>query len=101
MRKPVTVPPTPAAQPGMVATVPPPMMTGVNPAMMQQHPGGIQPRMNASGQPVQSAVFGSCKNPGCPFPRRVEGGKVYDFCSKTCSQKFSALSQQFQSGGGR
>ena len=82
---------------GMMATVPPPMMTGVHPTM-QQHPGGIQPQMNASGQPVQSAVFRTCKNPGCPFPRRIERG---NFCCKTCFQKFSALSQQFQSGGGR
>lgn len=73
MRKPQA---TPGAQPGM---------------MMQQQSMGFQPRTDAYGRPVQSTVYGTCKNPGCTFPKRVEGGKIYDFCSRTCGQQFQQL----------
>ena len=56
--------------------------------------GGFQPRMDPSGHPTQSVQFGKCKIPDCPYPRRVEGGKVHDFCSKTCANKYSQVSLQ-------
>jgi hypothetical protein len=58
--------------------------------------GGFQPRMNVYGQPTQFTQFGTCKFPGCQFPKRIEGNKVHDFCSRTCAKKFSQLQPQMQ-----
>lgn len=58
--------------------------------------GGFQPRTDAFGQPIQSVQFGTCKFPGCQFPKRIEGNKVHDFCSRTCAKKFSQLPPQMQ-----
>ena len=53
--------------------------------------GGFQPRLDHSGLPTQSAHLGTCKLPGCQYPRRFEGNKVYEFCSKTCSRKYTQM----------
>ena len=58
--------------------------------------GGFQPRTDVFGQPTQSVQFGTCKIPGCQYPKRVEGNKVHDFCSRTCAKKFSQLPPQMQ-----
>ena len=58
--------------------------------------GGFKPRMDAFGQPMQSTQFGTCKFPNCQFPKRIEGNKVHDFCSRTCAKKFSQLPPQMQ-----
>ena len=58
--------------------------------------GGFQPRIDAFGQPTQSTQFGTCKFPSCQFPKRIEGNKVHDFCSRTCAKKFSQLPPQMQ-----
>lgn len=52
--------------------------------------GGFQPRMDARGQPTQAIQMGTCKFPGCPYPKRLEGNKVHDFCSRTCAKKFQS-----------
>ena len=55
-------------------------------------PGGLfQVGMNSYGQPM---YVGKCKVPNCPYPQRVEGDKVHDFCSRTCAKKYSQLSMQ-------
>ena len=61
--------------------------------------GGFKPRIDAFGQPMQSAQFGTCKFPACNFPKRIEGNKVHDFCSRTCAKKYSQLSPQAQMQG--
>ena len=61
--------------------------------------GGFQPRIDAFGQPTQSVQFGTCKFPGCQFPKRIEGNKMHDFCSRTCAKKFSQLPPQMQGTG--
>lgn len=50
---------------------------------------GIQPRVSSQGVPVQSMAHGKCSLPECPFPKRTEGAKVHDYCSRTCAQKHS------------
>ena len=59
-----------------------------------QTSGGFQPRMDAYGQPAQTVQYGTCKFPGCPYPRRVEGTKVHDFCGRTCAKNYSQLQLQ-------
>ena len=56
--------------------------------------GGLKPRADTFGQSMQSVQFGTCKFPTCNFPKHVEGTKVYNFCSRTCAQKFSELAIQ-------
>ena len=51
----------------------------------------VKVRTDESGNPAQDPRFGTCKLPGCSFPRRVEKGYVHDFCSRACSRKFSSL----------
>lgn len=55
----------------------------------------FQPRHDARNQPVQQAAYGVCKCPGCQFPKRKEGDKLHDFCSKTCAKKYSDLQANF------
>lgn len=64
---------------------PPPPQTG----------GGIQPRMMPGGQPVQTNTLGTCTFPGCPYPRRTEGNRVHDYCSRTCAQKHQQMKSSF------
>ena len=58
---------------------------------------GFAARTSAAGVPVQSQGFGRCSFPGCPFPKRKDEhtGKVFDFCSKTCSQKDGQVKASF------
>eukprot|EP00731_Ephydatia_muelleri_P002148 Em0001g2148a len=35
-----------------------------------------------------------CIVPDCPYPKRTEGNKTHDFCSRTCAQKYQALQSQ-------
>ena len=53
---------------------------------------GVKVRTDNSGNPVQNPQLGTCKLPGCDYPRRVEKGVAYDFCSQTCSRKFDIMS---------
>ena len=53
--------------------------------------GGIQPRAMPGGQAVQTPSFGTCSFPGCPYPRRVEGNRAHDYCSRTCAQKHNQM----------
>ena len=57
----------------------------------QQPGGGIQPRVSQQGVPQQMATFGTCIMPGCPYPKRVEGSRVHEYCSRTCAQKHRAM----------
>lgn len=72
---------------------------GMAPTQGMPQGGGMstvfQPRQDAYGQPVQTSDFGTCKCPGCTFPRRREGGKVHDFCSRTCAKKFGDMQSSF------
>ncbi len=65
--------------------------------MMSQGEGasGFQPRYDAHEQPVQKIIFGECKCPGCKYPKRKEGDKIHDFCSRTCAKKFNELQSSF------
>ena len=56
-------------------------------AVLTQQPGGIQPRVSEQGSPQQTTAFGTCSRPGCPYPKRIDGDKVHDYCSRTCAQK--------------
>ena len=56
-------------------------------AVFTQQPGGVQPRMSQEGKPQQTAAFGTCSMPGCPFPKRIDGDRVHNYCSRTCAQK--------------
>lgn len=56
----------------------------------------FQPRTSTEGVPVQDMTFGTCKRSGCTFPRRVEGDRVHDYCSRTCARKDSSMQQQQQ-----
>ena len=58
-------------------------------------PGGIQPRMSESGVSLQSSAHGTCSYPGCPYPRRIEGTKVHQYCSKSCAIKLDQLQTSF------
>ena len=33
--------------------------------------------------------------PGCPFPKRIDGDRVHDYCSRTCAQKHSGMQASF------
>ena len=55
----------------------------------------MQPKMSTTGVPVQTMALGACSCPGCPYPKRVEGGKVHDYCSRTCAQKHSQMKSSF------
>ena len=55
---------------------------------------GMKVRRDYSGNPVQDPQFGTCKLPECVYPRRVEKGVIYDFCSRTCAKKFDSISSQ-------
>ena len=57
----------------------------------QQPGGGIQPRVSQQGVPQQTAAYGTCIMPGCPFPKRVKGSRVHEYCSRTCAQKHRAM----------
>lgn len=73
-------------------------------AAVQSGGGGFKPRTDVFGQPLQSTQFGTCKFPTCNFPKRIEGNKVHDFCSRTCAKNFSQLPPQMQatiSSGGQ
>ncbi|XP_064399770.1 uncharacterized protein LOC135346165 [Halichondria panicea] len=65
--------------------------------MMSQAQGasGFQPRYDAHEQPLQLVTYGTCKCPGCTFPKRREGDKIHDFCSRTCAKKFNELQSSF------
>ena len=56
---------------------------------------GFQPRQDAYGQPVQIAKYGTCKCPGCKYPKRIEGDKIHDFCSRTCAKKYNEMQSSF------
>ncbi len=56
---------------------------------------GFQPRYDAHDQPVQQATYGLCKCSGCRFPKRKEGDKIHDFCSRTCAKKYSDAQASF------
>ena len=43
------------------------------------------------GHPVQTADRGLCSYPGCKYPRRIEGTRVHDYCSRTCARKASQM----------
>ena len=45
------------------------------------------PRVDSSGNPVQSIQFGTCKRPGCDYFKRMENGILHDYCSRTCASK--------------
>ena len=51
----------------------------------------VVPRVDASGSPVQSLQFGKCKRPDCVYPRRMDKGVVYDYCSRTCASNFFSI----------
>ena len=53
----------------------------------QQPGGGIQPRVSQQGIPQQTATYGTSIMPGCPFPKRFEGSRVHEYCSRTGAQK--------------
>ena len=53
--------------------------------------GGFQPQVDVYGLPTQSAHLGTCKLPGCQFPRRFEGNKVHEFCSRTCTRRYAQM----------
>ena len=57
----------------------------------EQPGGGVQPRVSQEGVPQQTAAFGTCIMPGCPFPKRIEGDTVHEYCSRTCAQKHRAM----------
>ena len=82
MRKPQPQP-QPVVQPGIGAALSPG-------AVLSPTAGGIQPRLDTYGQPMQSSQLG-CKAPGCLYGRRIEGNKIHDFCSKTCAQRFAQM----------
>ena len=53
---------------------------------------GVKPKTDSSGAPVQTDKQGTCKYPGCSYPRRIEAsGHIHDFCSRTCADKFGKL----------
>ena len=60
-----------------------------------QGASGFQPRYDAHEQPLQLVTYGTCKCPGCTFPKRREGDKIHDFCSRTCAKKFNELQSSF------
>ena len=66
-------------------------MVSVTAVFLQQPGGGIQPRVSQQGVPQQTAAFGTCIMPGCPFPKRIEGDTVHEYCSRTCAQKHRAM----------
>jgi len=55
----------------------------------------IQPRVSQTGKPQQTSAFGGCSMPGCPYPKRIEGDRVHDYCSRTCAQKHSGMQTSF------
>lgn len=81
LRKPPKVPDVSASLPH--GSMGQPMLASVG--------GGFQVRLDAYGKPVQTLDHGSCKCPGCPFPKRVEAGRVLDYCSRTCSKKHADM----------
>ena len=56
---------------------------------------GFAPRQDAYGQPLQQASYGTCIHPECSFPKRREGNKVHDFCSRTCAKKYADMQSSF------
>lgn len=59
----------------------------------------IQLKMSSAGVPVQTMAFGKCSYPDCPYPKRTEGGKVHDYCSRTCAQKHGQMKAFQQQAG--
>ena len=53
--------------------------------------GGSQPNPSAAGAPGQ----GTCNRPGCNFPKRIEGTRVHDYCSRTCANTDQTSKQGF------
>ena len=78
-------------QPQPQPAVPPSMGAAASSTGFVTGAGGFQPRVDVFGLPTQSAHLGTCKLPGCQFPRRFEGNNVHEFCSKTCSQKYAQM----------
>ena len=95
----------PPSQPatGAVTTMPPaqgqPIPQGGGMVQAGAMPGtsqpGFSPRQDAYGQAMQQASFGNCIRPGCSYPKRREGNKLHDFCSRTCSKKFADMQSTF------
>ncbi|XP_064399785.1 uncharacterized protein LOC135346174 isoform X2 [Halichondria panicea] len=71
------------------------MMSMMSGQMMSQAQGasGFQPRYDAHEQPAKKIMHGTCKCPGCTFPKQREGDKI---CSRTCAKKFNDLQSSFQ-----
>ncbi len=67
---------------------------GASGQMMAQG-SSFQPRHDAYDKPVQLPAYGACKCPGCDFPRRKEGDKIHDFCSRTCAKKYGEMEAKF------
>ena len=74
------------------------MMSMMSGQMMSQgqDASGFQPRHDAHDQPAKKITYGTCKCPGCTFPKQREGDKIHDFCSRTCAKKFNDLQSSFQ-----
>jgi len=61
-----------------------------------QNPASIQPRVSLlTGKPQQTSAFGGCSMPGCPYPKRIDGDRVHDYCSRTCAQKHRNMQASF------
>lgn len=56
-----------------------------------------EPQSKIHAKPTQTAFYGNCIYPGCPFPKYVdvEEGKVHDFCSKSCATNFAQMQAAF------
>ena len=52
-------------------------------------------KMSASGVPLQTLSQGKCDCPGCPYGKSVEGGKVHNYCSRTCAHKHQQMQGSF------